>query len=218
MDQACNNLQDSINSSHPPLMKHAFEAQFLHQFCGPDPGSLFIDRGDEGHYAFALHMDFFNLEGMNLHGANKSSGIISMACLNLPLDIRYKPKNMYLAGIIPGPKQPSLEHLNHYIRPLIDDMVDSWERGINFSKTACFPTGRLTHSAIVLAVCDLPATHHLASLAGTSSHFYCSACNWYHKTMYGRVDFKSWKPHDKDELQKFAERCQLGSLDALHHV
>src|SRR5882757_3194416 len=107
-------------------------------------------------------MDFFNLEGMNLHGANKSSGIISMACLNLPLDIRYKPKNMYLAGIIPGPKQPSLEHLNHYIRPLIDDMVDSWERGINFSKTACFPTGRLTHSAIVLAVCDLPATHHLA--------------------------------------------------------
>ncbi|KAG2746128.1 hypothetical protein P692DRAFT_20739319 [Suillus brevipes Sb2] len=96
-------------------MKNAFKAQFLHQFRGPEPGLLFIDRGEEGHYAFALHVDFFNPEGMNLHGASTSSGIISMACLNLPSDIRYKPENMYLAGIIPGPKQPSLEHLNHYI-------------------------------------------------------------------------------------------------------
>jgi hypothetical protein len=157
MDQACNNLQDSINSSHPPLMKHAFEAQFLHQFCGPDPGSLFIDRGDEGHYAFALHMDFFNLEGMNLHGANKSSGIISMACLNLPLDIRYKPKNMYLAGIIPGPKQPSLEHLNHYIRPLIDDMVDSWSAASIFPRLLVFPlAGSLTALLFWLFVIFLP--------------------------------------------------------------
>ncbi|KAG2335990.1 hypothetical protein BDR05DRAFT_897382 [Suillus weaverae] len=143
---------------------------------------------------------------MNLHGASKSSGIISMACLNLPSDIRYKPENMYLAGIIPCPKQPSLEHLNHYIQPLINDMVDSWECSIKFSNTACFPTGRLTCSAIALAVCDLPAARHLASLTGTGSHFYCSTCNCYHKTMYSRVDFDSWEPHDKDELWKFAEQ------------
>ncbi|KAG2029335.1 hypothetical protein BDR03DRAFT_881069, partial [Suillus americanus] len=78
--------------------------------------------------------------------------------------------------------------------------------GIKFSKTACFPTGWLARSAVVLAVCDLPAARHLASLAGTSSHFYCSECNCYHKTTYGRVDFESWKPRDKDELQKFAEQ------------
>lgn len=79
---------------------------------------------------------------------------------------------MYLAGIIPGPKQPSLEHLNHYIRLLIDDMVDSWECGINVSKTACFPTGQLTRTTIALAICNLPAACHLASLTGTSSHFF----------------------------------------------
>ncbi|KAG2740663.1 hypothetical protein P692DRAFT_201727802, partial [Suillus brevipes Sb2] len=78
--------------------------------------------------------------------------------------------------------------------------------GIKFSKTACFPTGRLARSAIALAVCDLPAARHLASLAGTGSHFYCSTCNCYHKTTYGRVDFDSWKPRDKDELRKFAEQ------------
>ena len=62
---------------------------------------------------------------MTVRGASTSSGIISMACLNLPLDVRYKPENMYLAGIIPGPKQPSLENLNHYIRPLIAQLAIS---------------------------------------------------------------------------------------------
>ncbi|KAG2746883.1 hypothetical protein P692DRAFT_20699316, partial [Suillus brevipes Sb2] len=79
------------------------------------PDSHFVDGGEEGCYAFALHKDFFNPEGLNIRGASTSCGIISMACLNLPVDIRYKPENMYLVGIIPGPKQLSLENLNHYI-------------------------------------------------------------------------------------------------------
>ncbi|KAG2740503.1 hypothetical protein P692DRAFT_20753226, partial [Suillus brevipes Sb2] len=54
MDQACDDLQDSINSPNPPLVHDAFEAQFLRQFRGPEPGSLFIDRGEEGRYVFAL--------------------------------------------------------------------------------------------------------------------------------------------------------------------
>ncbi|KAG2069420.1 hypothetical protein BDR04DRAFT_1128846 [Suillus decipiens] len=113
-------------------------------------------------------MDFFNPEGLNIRGASTSCGIISMACLNSPLDIRYKPENMYLMGIIP----------------------DAWQCGIKYSKTTCCPNGQLTHSAIALIVCDLPAAHHIASMAGVSSHFYCSACNCYHRSTCGRVDFE----------------------------
>jgi hypothetical protein len=130
MDQACDDLMDSIDSPQPSFIKTPFEAQYLCQFDGPQPGSLFVDRGEEGCYVFALHVDFFNPEGLNIHGASTSCGIISMACLNLPADIRYKPENMYVAGIIPGPKQPSLENLNHYIRLLINDLVDAWQRGV----------------------------------------------------------------------------------------
>ncbi|KAI9463750.1 hypothetical protein HD554DRAFT_2206411 [Boletus coccyginus] len=108
-----------------------------------------------------------------------------MAYLNLPLDIRYRPENMYLAGIIPGPKQPSLEHPNHYIQPLMNDMVAA---------------------VIVLAVCDLPAACHLAALAGVSSHFFCSACDCYHKTNYSRTDYENWVPRDRDKLRRYAEQ------------
>ena len=39
---------------------------------------------------------------------------------------------MYLASVISGPKQPSLDNLNHYMQPLINDMVDAWDWGIRF--------------------------------------------------------------------------------------
>jgi hypothetical protein len=204
MDEACDNLMDSINSPLPPFVKNPFEAQFLRSFGSPKPETLFINRGEEGRYAFALHVDFFNPEGMNVRGASTSCRIISMACLNLPLDIRYKPENMYLAGIIPGPKQPSLENLNHYIRPLMNDLVDAWERGIKFSKTACYPNGRLTCCAVALVVCDLPAARH----------FYCSACDCYHKSTYGRVDFENWTPRDRDKLRAYAEQWRDAATSA----
>ncbi|KIN93292.1 hypothetical protein M404DRAFT_93266, partial [Pisolithus tinctorius Marx 270] len=118
-----------------------------------------------------------------------------------------KPENLYLAaGIIPGPKQPSLEKLNHYIRPLIDDLLVAWERGIRFSKTAKFPDGQVTHSATALTVYDLPAAHHLAALTGVGSHFFCSVCDCYHKNNYGRVDHEHWAPQDRDKLRFHAEQ------------
>ncbi|KIJ29534.1 hypothetical protein M422DRAFT_85357, partial [Sphaerobolus stellatus SS14] len=58
-----------------------------------------------------------------------------MACLNLPLDICFKAENMYIAGIIPGPEEPHKTALNHYLRPLIDDLVVSYTKGVYFSKT-----------------------------------------------------------------------------------
>lgn len=205
MDEACDDLQASL-SSPPRIVKNPFEAQFLREFRGPNPMRLFVDRGDEGRYAFALHVDFFNPEGMSIRGPSTSSGIISMACLNLPPDVQYKPENIYLAGIIPGPKQPSLEHLNHYIWPLVDDMVTAWNQGIRFSRTANYPNGRVTRSAVALVICDLPAARHLAAFAGVRSHFFCSACNCYHKTNYARTDFHNWTTRDRDKTRHFAEQ------------
>ena len=122
-----------------------FEAEFLRSFEGLQDGKLFFDRGEEGCYGFSLNADFFNIEGMNIRSPSTSCGIISMACLNLPPEIRYKPENMYLAGIIPGPKELQLTELNHYLEPLMDDMSESWEKGIHFSRTAIYPTGHTTH-------------------------------------------------------------------------
>jgi len=40
-----------------------------------------------------------------------------MVCLNLPPELLFKAENMFVAGIIPAPSQPSSTELNHYVRP-----------------------------------------------------------------------------------------------------
>jgi hypothetical protein len=221
MDVRCDQLRDSVAAMDldpdsfctdhelQQFVKDIFEASFLKAFPGPSGTKLFMDRpGTEGRYAFTLNLDFFAPEGMSVRGAKVSVGLLSMACLNLPLDIRYKPENMYIAGVIPGPHEPSLTQLNHYIRPLIEDFRISWTRGIHFSRTALLPRGRKTHSAIITCVCDLPAARKLSQMAPARSHHYCSVCHCWKLQTIGRTDHnhEDWTPRNPDELRQFAEQ------------
>jgi hypothetical protein len=204
MDKSCDDLMESLDQPPPKFVRDIFEAEFLKTFDGPNPGTLFVDRQGGGRYAFSLNVDFFAVEGMRIRGSSASAGIISLACLNLPFDVRFKPENMYL-GIIPPPKEPHLTELNHYIRPIVDDMVLSWERGIQFSRTALHPDGRLTNSAIVAAVMDLPAARKASGLAAPTAHFYCTVCQCYHQSTLSRTDFENWSKRNNRALRAHAE-------------
>ncbi|KAF9471043.1 hypothetical protein BDN70DRAFT_820529 [Pholiota conissans] len=142
-----------------------------------------------------------------MRGASASCGLISAACLNLPLDIRYKPENMYVAAIIPGPREPTSTQLNHFMRPIVDIFVGSWERGVYYTRTARHPQGRLTRSAIAIKISDVPAARQVSQMAGHSSHHYCTRCNCYHEDTIGRTDIHSaeWQPKDVDDLRRKAE-------------
>ena len=124
-----------------------------------------------------------------------------MACLNLPYTIRHKPENMYVAGIIPGPREPTLTELNHYLKPVIDDFVTSWTEGIRYSRTALHPSGRTVRCAIIAAVMDLLAARKAAQLSPVTSHFYCSVCQCYHLDTLGRTDHEEWQFRDSAELR-----------------
>ncbi|KLO04001.1 hypothetical protein SCHPADRAFT_948089 [Schizopora paradoxa] len=116
-----------------------------------------------------------------------------MACLNLPVDIRYKPENMYIACIIPGPKEPHLTQSNHFIRPLVDDLKASWERGTQFSHN---PT-RTVRSALACAVCDLVGARKLSCSAGVTSNHICTVCDCSGRGDYGRTDYDHWKTKER---------------------
>lgn len=209
MDQSCDDFRKSFQTPRPDFTTDILEADFARSFEGPTPGELFLDGGNEGRYAFSLNVDFFNIEGMRIRGASTSCGIISMACLNLPIDIRYKPENMYLAGIIPGPREPHLTELNHYIRPLIDDMFISWDQGVYISRTALCPDGRATRSAIFAAVNDLPGARKMAALANTGSHYFCTICQCYHKRNLGACNHGEWVKRDVTETRRHAEDWKM---------
>ncbi|KIK51855.1 hypothetical protein GYMLUDRAFT_180874, partial [Collybiopsis luxurians FD-317 M1] len=124
-------------------------------FCGLVPGKLFIEREGKIRLAFAIQVDFFNPNGTRKRGNHNSIGIISLANLNLPSDLRYKPEHLYMT-IIPGPREPELDDLSHYLKPIVDQLLVGWERGFHLSHTACFPEGNIVEVAVVLSVNDLP--------------------------------------------------------------
>jgi len=204
-DQACD---DAMNSLHEPPnsdVTNVFQAGFMKTFEGPTPGQLFIDRGDKVRLAFAIHVDFFNPNGTRKRGNHDSIGIISLANLNLPLSIRYQPENIFLAGVIPGWREPEKDEISHFLRPIIDDCVVAWERGIHVSKTASSQDGRDVEVAIILSVNDLPAARKVSGSAGVRSPFYCTVCYCSgSETMY-RSDFDRWGHRDASEARMWAQ-------------
>ena len=60
---------------------------------------------NETRLAFSFSMDSFNPFHMKEAKQTVSSTAIWLILLNLPPHLRYRPDNMFLAGIIPGPKK-----------------------------------------------------------------------------------------------------------------
>jgi hypothetical protein len=202
MDSAWN----KTSADPPDGISDITEADFLRNFAGPNGEKLFKDGGREGRYAFSLCVDFFNPLSNKQAGKKVSIGIISLACLNLPPDERYKPENMFLAGIIPGPKEPPLNLLNHYLTPVVDDLLELWDPGVRFSRTYNHPTGRTLRCALIAVICDLPAARKLGGFASFHHQHFCSVCHCTKfKEGYGSTDYESWRRRTDSECRKFSE-------------
>lgn len=153
-----------------------FDAPELRSFCGPD-GKLFLERpGNEARLIFALNMDGFNPFQGKEAGKKGSVGGIYMVCLNLPPEIRHDIENMYCVGIIPGPHEPSLDQINHFLRLLVDELEEFDDPGVFYNRTAKYPKGRVVRCVVIPLVCDLPAARQMAGFSSHAALTFCSLC------------------------------------------
>ena len=200
-------------TTHPKrsdAMHDIFDGEMLRNFKGPD-GKHFSHEEDEGHYVFSLSVDFFNPLSNKQSGKKVSVGIVSLVCLNLPPDIRYKSERMCLLGIIPGPHEPPLTTLNHYLGPVVDDFMEFWDPGVRFSRTDGYEDGRLVRCAIVCVVCDLPAARKTSGFGSSSHSHFCAVCHCTRQDNgYGDINCHVWRRRTKEEC--------LASAKAFHNA
>ena len=121
---------------------------------------------------------------------NESIGAIYMVIQNLPRQCRYKPENVILCGIIPGPKEPP-GTLNSYLGPVVSDLLELWN-GVRLK----LDNGKIItcRAALASCACDLPATRKLLGFSSYNSSHACSKCIQFFPYMknYDKFDFSDF--------------------------
>lgn len=169
-------IDNAPNRTHTGRVEDIWDAPVFHNVRDDDDGlPFFAERGTEGRYAFSLGADSFHPLG-NLEAKQSiSSTAIYMVLLNLPEGERYKYKNMYLAGVIPGPSKPSMEQINHVLDLLVKELLEFW-KGVFFTSTARYDLGRFVKCIVIPLVCDMLAARQMAGLGSVTSKFFCTFC------------------------------------------
>jgi len=110
---------------------------------GPD-GKIFMDglKRSDLWLAWSLSINWFTPQG-NKTSRKKSVGSFTMIILNLPPSLWYKPENVYLVGVIPEPKEPSLAEINHFLQSIINFFLNAWKMGTWFTRTPAHAIGCL---------------------------------------------------------------------------
>ena len=164
-------MEDMMDHGYSPspngIMSDILDASGLYKISGPD-GHPFIHRypNHKGHYLFSFNMDGFNPFQLKQAGRSATVMGLYMVCLNLPPEVCFKSENMFLASIIPGLKEPSMEEINNFLHPLVDDLLESYETGVYYACTWKYPNGRKMRSTLALIICDLPAACQALSFTG----------------------------------------------------
>lgn len=168
-------IDDAPHRTPTGRIADIWDSPVFQNFRDEDGSPFFAERGTEGRYAFSLGADSFHPLG-NLEAKQTiSSTAIYMVLLNLPEDERYKYKNMYLAGVIPGPSKPSMEQINHVLALLVKELLEFW-KGVFFSSTARYRLGRFVKGVVIPLVCDMLAARQVAGLGSVNSKFFCTFC------------------------------------------
>lgn len=207
-------MERCFSPSPDGVMGDIWDAPGLYEIPGPD-GHPFIRKcaDNEGRFLFSFNMDGFNPFQLKQAGKSVSVMGLYMVCLNLPPEARFKTENMFLAGIIPGPHEPSKEEINHFLRPLIDDLLKSYFDGVYYTRTWKYPKGRKTRSALALIICDLPAARQALGFTGPQSTNFCSYCKLQLNDI-NNLNIRDWEPRSCEEHRRLAFQWQNTSSES----
>ena len=160
---------------------------------------------DETRLAFSFSMDSFNPYHMKEAKQTVSSTAIWLILLNLPSHLRYRPENMFLAGIIPGPRKPSLSDVNHSIKLLVDVLLEFFDPGVWYSHMAKHRHGRRVQAILIPVVSDMPAARQAGGFASPTATFFCTLCSLKIQDIEN-LDKRTWPERDVREHVRFARQ------------
>ena len=121
-----------------------------------DGSTFFAPETATTHLGLLFNLDWFQPFTYTQH----STGAIYASICNLPRSERNKPENIIYLGFLPDPKEVELERINHYLAPIVDELLELW-RGWRVPKTHQCPDGLDIKVMLIVRSSDIPATRKL---------------------------------------------------------
>lgn len=198
----------SVESSKPydscSELHDIYQSRLWKEFVGPD-GKKFT--ANPSHLTFALFVDAINPLGNKQSGHHMSITFVILVCLGLPPDVRHCPENVFVVGIAPGPREPSLEQMNWILQPIVSELQSLWSPGLLLSRTHDYPHGRLIRAALMVFVADIPSLRRCLGFPSATATFFCSFC-LLTKNERNNLDQSTWPPRTWCQHTKWAREAR----------
>ena len=187
-------------------------------------GCVWKDSSDGGFlsspfcYMLTMNVDWFQPFERGVY----SLGAIYLTVQNLPRTERYKPSNLILVGIIPGPSEPSC-NINSYLTLLVLELQEAWNTGLTVLSPHGIPiTIKLALSCVA---CDIPASRKVSGFLGHNATLGCNKCLKKfgiavgEKSNFGGFDRQNWPirtvfTHRQDVTKVTKETTKVGIQNA----
>jgi hypothetical protein len=121
-----------------------------------DPSPFFTPETADSHLGIMINLDWFQ----PFNSKTYSCGVIYGVICNLPRDIRFKKEYMLTLGLLPGPTEVKLHHINHYLAPIVDVLLEFWY-GFDLPVSSKHPIGKRIRLAVICCSSDIPAARKL---------------------------------------------------------
>jgi hypothetical protein len=203
-EESCRKWADRPNDSQ--MLADIYDGRIWKTFRDSNQDLPFFRKEvSDCHLGIMLNMDWFQ----PFDNSQYSVGAIYGVICNLPRSERFKTSNIITLAVIPGPNEPKLHQLNHYLAPIIDQLIELWN-GIELSVTCENPNGKLIRAAVICCACDIPAARKLCGYI--SARIACHRCKK-RANIEGRNninfggfdDIDDWfVPRDVEEIRKNA--------------
>ncbi|KAK6997497.1 hypothetical protein R3P38DRAFT_2453289, partial [Favolaschia claudopus] len=114
--------------------------------------------------------------------------------LNFPPHLRYLIENMCLLGVGPGPFGPTYGRYNPFLQLMVEEFLEFW-KGVFYTRTFNYPSGRHTKAMLVPLVSDSLAARLAAGFTSVTSNFFCLGC----QIDMGHIEqFFVWEPRNHE--------------------
>jgi hypothetical protein len=133
-----------------------------------------------------------------------SCGALVLYCLNLPLEIRFLPENVFLLGMMPSPEGATVWTIVHFL-DTVRKIIMEFNLPGQWMNTNSNPQGIMVAARILALIADLQASKKISGFGSITANYFCTYCLC-HKKNIEDLNYTSWVHRVAATVREQAQR------------